>query len=47
MKFEIDVRTANTTSGFERKQLQMAGAILEVLDQITELSAYKWSNPLY
>ena len=47
MKFEIDARTVYTSSGFHRKKLKMAEAILETLDQITELSAYKWSNPLY
>ena len=47
MKFEIDVRTSDSSNGFERKQLSMSDSILETLDQITELAAYKWSNPLY
>jgi len=47
MKFEIDVRTSDSSNGFERKQLSMSDSIMETLDQITELAAYKWSNPLY
>lgn len=45
--FDIDVRDSKTTSGLVRKELTFAEAVLEIIDQITELAPTKWSNPVY
>jgi len=47
MMFDIDVRDSSTTSGFARRKLPLPEAVQETIEQITELSAFKWLNPLY
>ena len=45
--FDIDVRDSESSTGLVRKELKFAEALLEIIDQITELAPTKWSNPVY